>query len=240
MARILIEEEYNAKRNEILDFASSLIYSKGYEQMTTQNILDGLHISRGGLYHYFASKEIMIEALVNRTGKAAVEAFLPILQDPDLSALQKFRRYFEASVTWKNVEKELIIGLLRTWYSDGNTLIRHKMSSESLKQTPLILEPIIRQGIQEKAFTTHFPVQAAQFITGLALTFSDNVIDLMLSSLNDQATRQELETTLGAYFDAYFDTIERILGAPTGSLKVFDVEVFKEWLVVPKSEHESK
>lgn len=53
MARLVKEEEYNAKRNEILDIALSLVYSKGYEQMTIQDILDGLHISRGAFYHYF-------------------------------------------------------------------------------------------------------------------------------------------------------------------------------------------
>ncbi len=240
MARIFKEAEYNAKRNEILDFAASLVYSKGYEQMTTQDLLDGLHISRGALYHYFASKEALVEALVTRMGKAAVETFLPILQDPHLSALQKFQKYFEASAAWKNGQKGAIVGLLRTWYSDGNTLIRHKMSSESLKQTPLILEPIIRQGIQEKVFTTRFPEQSAQFITGLALIFSDKLIELMLSPQPDQSARQELETVLDAYFDAYFDTIERILGAPAGSLKVFDLDVFKEWFVVSQPEPASK
>ncbi len=30
MARILREDEYNAKRNEILDMARHLIYTKGY------------------------------------------------------------------------------------------------------------------------------------------------------------------------------------------------------------------
>ncbi len=240
MARIFREEQYNAKRNEILDFASSLVYSKGYEQMTTQDILDGLAISRGALYHYFASKEALIEALVNRMGKAATETFLPILEDPDLSALQKFHKYFEASASWKNGQKELIVSLLRTWYSDGNTLIRHKMSSESLKHTPLIFEPMIRQGIQEKVFTTRYPEQAAQFIAGLALIFSDKVIELVLSPLPDQAALRETETVLDAYFDAYFDTVERILGAPAGSLKVFNVDVFKEWLVVSQPESASQ
>lgn len=236
MARIFKEDEYNAKRNEIIDFAASLVYSKGYEQMTTQDILEGLHISRGALYHYFGSKEDLVEALVNRMGKAAVETFLPILNDPDLSALLKFQRYFEASAAWKNLQKESIIGLLRTWYSNGNTLIRHKMSSESLKHTPLILEPMIRQGIQEKVFTTRYPEQAAQFIAGLALTFSDKMIELVLFPQPDQASLQELETVLDAYIDAYFDTIERILGAPAGSLKVIDADVLKELLVVSQPE----
>ena len=240
MARILKEEEYNAKRNEILDFASSLIYSKGYDRMTTQDILDGLHISRGAFYHYFSSKEDLIETLVNRMAKPAAETLLPILQDPDLSALQKFHRYFEVSASWKNTEKELIIGLLRTWYSNGNMLIRHKMSVESLKQTPLILEPMIRQGIQEKVFTTRFPEQAAQFIAGFALIFSDRVMELILSSHPSKADLQEKATVLDDYFDAYFDTLERILGAPAGSLKVSDVELFKEWLVVSQPEPASK
>jgi AcrR family transcriptional regulator len=127
MARIFKEEEYNAKRNEILDFSLSLVYSKGYAQMTIQDILDGLHISRGALYHYFDSKQALLEALVDRMGKAAVEAFLPILQDPHLSALQKFRRYFEASAQWKNAGKSLIINGLRMWYTEENVIFRQKM-----------------------------------------------------------------------------------------------------------------
>ena len=56
MARILKEEEHTAKRNEILDAALQLVYSKGYEKMTIQDILDQLQISKGAFYHYFDSK----------------------------------------------------------------------------------------------------------------------------------------------------------------------------------------
>jgi hypothetical protein len=47
MSRTVNEEAYDAKRNEILDFAQALIYSKGHERMTIQDLLDGLRISRG-------------------------------------------------------------------------------------------------------------------------------------------------------------------------------------------------
>jgi AcrR family transcriptional regulator len=232
MARILKEDEFNAKRNQILDFALSLVYSKGYAQMTIQDILDGLHISRGALYHYFDSKQALLEAMVERAGSAAAQAFLPIVQDPHLSAIEKFRRYFEASAQWKSGQKELILSLLTTWYSDENTLIRQKMAAASLNGTPHILEPIIRQGIEEKAFTTPFPEQVAVIITGITLNLADTIIGLLLSFQTGQAAIHELETALDTFFDAYFDSIERILGAPAGSLKVLDAGVFKEWLVV--------
>jgi TetR/AcrR family transcriptional regulator, transcriptional repressor for nem operon len=231
MARILKEAAYNAKRNAILDYAFSLVYSKGYAQMTIQDILDGLHISRGALYHYFDSKQALLQALVERVGAQATQVFLPTVQDPQLSAIEKFRRYFEASTQWKSTQKELILSLLATWYSEENTFIRQKMAAQSLKGTPRLLEPIIRQGIQEKVFTTRFPEQAALIITGVALNLTDSIIALLLSPKPDQAAVQEIETRLDAYFEAYFDTIERILGAPAGSLKVLDVEVFREWLV---------
>jgi AcrR family transcriptional regulator len=226
MARILNEETYNAKRNEILDYSLELVYSKGYARMTIQDILDGLQISRGALYHYFDSKEALLEALVNRMGQTAVQAFLPILQDKQLTAIQKFRRYFEASLQWKSASKSLILGMLRTWYTDDNTLIRQKMNAQSIKGTARILEPMIRQGMGERVFSTRYPEQVAETIAGIAYGMADSMVGLMLAEEAAPVTLQKLETLL----EAYFDTVERILGAPAGSLKTFDAHAFEEWL----------
>ena len=228
MARILNEEAYNGKRNEILDYALGLVYSKGYARMTIQDILDGLRISRGALYHYFDSKEALLEALVNRMGGTAVEAFRPILQDPHLSAIQKFRRYFEASLRWKSAGKEVIMGMLRSWYANDNTIIRQKMSGQSIKETASVLEPMIRQGMEEGVFSTRYPQQVAETIAGIAYGMGDSMVGLMIADEAVEVTLQKLETLL----EAYFDTVERILGAPEGSLKAFDAHAFEEWLEV--------
>ena len=47
MPRVVKEEDYAARRNEILDVARKLVYTRGYEQMSIQNILDALKISKG-------------------------------------------------------------------------------------------------------------------------------------------------------------------------------------------------
>ena len=225
MARIVKEDEYNAKRKEILDSALKLIYSKGYEKMSIQDILDDLQISKGSLYHYFESKQAMLEALVERTGKEAAQNLLLIVEDPNLTALQKFRRYFELSLSWKTKQKDLILNLLSVWYSAENAIIRQKMASLTLKQTPKFFEPIIRQGMEEKVFTTRFPEQVAVIITGMALNLADTITVLWLSPNSDSSHFDKLEML----WDAYFDSIERILGAPAGSLKVFGAEAFQDW-----------
>jgi AcrR family transcriptional regulator len=236
VARIVKEAEYNAKRNEILDFTVTLVYSKGFAQMTIQDVLDGLRISRGAFYHYFDSKQALLEAVVERIGMTATEVFLPILHDQHLPAIQKFRRFFETSARWKNSEKTLIIDTLRTWYTEENMVVRQKIATKSIKFLTTILEPMIRQGIEEKVFTTRYPTQAAEIIAGVALSLSDTLVDPMISSQPDPSALQKIEIIL----DAYFDTIERILGAPAGSLKVLNAEDFKDWFVASQPEFESK
>jgi len=233
MARILKQDVYDAKRNEILDYAAHLVYAKGYEQMTIQDLINGLKISRGALYHYFDSKQTMLEALVDRMGEQAANLLLPIVNAPELTSIQKFRRVFETSSRWKFAQKELTVSLMRIWYSDGNAIIRQKMTSGSLKWTaPLVFEPIIRQGIAEGVFTTPHPGPAARIILGITTSLTDDLIKPILASHPDPAEFQELNAVL----DAYFDAIERILGAPAGSLKTLQADDFKEWWTSTQAE----
>jgi len=51
---------------EILDVAQRLVNTKGYEQMTIQDLLDELQISKGAFYHYFGSKQALLEAIIER------------------------------------------------------------------------------------------------------------------------------------------------------------------------------
>jgi len=204
------------------------------KRMTIQDILDGTQISRGALYHYFDSKKAILEALVDRMGTAAERTILPIIDDPDLSALEKFNRYFEASAYWKNMQKELILSLLPMWFSDENAFIRQKMTAEALTHTSRLLVPMIRQGIEEKVFTTRFPEEAAVIITGVFLTFTDTLVARLLAPERGLASIQ----AFGSILDAYVDAIERILGAPSGSLMVFKADDFKDWFVASQPDTE--
>ncbi len=66
MARTVKKEDHSGKKNEILDAAQKLIYTVGYQQMTIQGILDEVNISKGAFYHYFDSKQNLLEILIDR------------------------------------------------------------------------------------------------------------------------------------------------------------------------------
>lgn len=59
------------KRQELLNAAEMLFCQKGYEGTSVQDILSALHLSKGGFYHHFASKEEVLRALCERRAERA-------------------------------------------------------------------------------------------------------------------------------------------------------------------------
>jgi TetR/AcrR family transcriptional regulator, transcriptional repressor for nem operon len=230
MARII--KESSVRRNEILDAAQQLIYTKGYEQMTIQDILDNLQISKGAFYHYFESKQALLEAMIERTQQAALDVLVPILDDPNLRSLEKLERYFDTVGRWKVAQKGYMLALLRTWYADDNAIVRQKQIISGIKWVTPILTGIIQQGISEGTMNTPFPDQAGEVVVSLVINLGD-ALGRVLFSLepeSDEALRSEYLQRIKDITAAYTDAIERVLGASRGSLVLIDAESLKNWV----------
>ena len=229
MARIVKEEEYAVKRKEILDASLRLVYTNGYDQMSIQDILDELNISKGAFYHYFDSKQALLDGVVEQMLDEAEQALRPILEADGLPAIDKLRRYFEAGNRWKISRKSLMLDLMRVWYTDSNALVRQRQEAASVKRIAPMLVEIIRQGVAEGVFTTAYPDQIGRMVWGLAQGIADDVAELLLAEVPPPDALQSLEVIIGAYSDA----MERILGAPAGSLPLAEGVQLKEWLAPP-------
>ena len=235
MPRIVKEEDYAARRNEILDVARQLVYTKGYEQMSIQDILDATKISKGAFYHYFDSKQALLDGLVERMLEEADQVMSPILDAKNLTALEKMKRYLDTGSRWKADRKDFLRDLMRVWYNDSNALIRQKQEAAIIKHFTPKLAEIIRQGVAEGVFSTKYPDQFASTMLGLSRGFEDKVVSLLLTERPPPDALEQLEAAIGAYSES----LERILGAPPGSLPLGDVDVLKEWLEVPVNETKS-
>jgi AcrR family transcriptional regulator len=225
MARIVKEEEYAGKRNAILDIAQQLIDSKGYEQMAIQDILDDLQISKGAFYHYFDSKQALLEALVERMMQEVKQLLLPIVQDPALPALDKFRRYLAVLNRWKLGQKTFFLALLRVWYADDNAIVRQKLRTAATQWIAPLFSEIVRQGIQEGTMTATYPDHVGEVIVSLAQDLGETLGALLLSFDPERDDMQRVERTVAVYTDA----MQRVLGAPAGSLVIADAETLKQW-----------
>jgi AcrR family transcriptional regulator len=229
MARIIKEEEYTGKRNTILDVAQRLIYTKGYEQMTIQDMLDDLQISKGAFYHYFDSKQAVLEALVERMGAEALQLLVPIVHDPALPAFDKFQRYLATANRWKVGQKAFFLALLRVWFTDDNAVVRQKLRAIGIREIAPLLTEIIRQGVKEGVMTTTYPDQVGEVIASLAQDAGETIGLLLLSFNPKHDDMQRVERSVAAYTEAF----ERVLGVTAGSLTLVDDQTLKEWFISP-------
>jgi AcrR family transcriptional regulator len=226
MARVVKEDEYNVRRNEILESAQRFVYTRGYEKMAIQDILDNLQISKGAFYHYFTSKQALLEALIERMMLDAEQVLTPIVHDPNLPALVKFQGFFDTIARWKTARKDFILALLQGWYSDGNAIVRQKVSAAGIKWYAPLLTEIICQGIREGVMNNPYPDQAGEVVLALMLGMGDAMAGLFLPDGLHPNDLPHIQAMLASYGDA----LERILGTPPGSIQFVDTAILEEWV----------
>jgi AcrR family transcriptional regulator len=223
---VRVVKDYAVRRNEILDVAQRLITTTGYEQMTIQDILDNLGISKGAFYHYFSSKQELLEAIIERMLDEAEKLLAPIIDDLSLTALVKFERFFTSIANWKTAKKSFVLALLQVWYQDENAIVRSKLRLTMNRRVTPLLATIIRQGIQEGVMAASYPDPAGEVVLQLVLDLSET---LGLQMLACQPGTDDVECFAGT-IAAYTEALERVLGAPTGSLYLVDLEMMREWV----------
>jgi TetR/AcrR family transcriptional repressor of nem operon len=224
--RTVNEQEHASKRNEILDAARRLIYTKGYEQMTIRDLLDELQISKGAFYHYYDSKQALLEGLIEQMQEEGERMFRGIAEDASLPTLAKLQAFFDASGRWKTARKDYLLALVRGWYADENALVRQKIEASMLRHVMPYMTRVIATGHTEGVLATPFPEQASAMVFDLLLGLGERFARVILAPERDPDALPKMIRLVEAYNDA----LERVVGAPAGSLHLMDVPTIQTWL----------
>ena len=228
MARSVNAQEYAQKRDAILDVAQRYIATKGYEQMTTQDLLESLQISKGAFYHYFESKQALLMALVERMAEQAELLIAPIVSDREASAEDKLLRFFDLVDQYKRDNLGIVFAFLRIWYADENALFRQKLYLARIQRIVPWLAQIIQEGVAEGVFTTPYPDHAARTIIALLEDLGYAMAGLLLVEEGAplDIARMTRMTQMG---EATADALERVLGMRSGRLRQSWSEDFSRW-----------
>jgi AcrR family transcriptional regulator len=230
MARTVKPEAVAKKRREILDAVQRLVFTKGYEQMSIQDILDEVQISSGAFHHYFDSRRALLEAFIERIKHETEKPLLPIIHDPGLSAIEKLQGFFDTLDRLRSAHRADVVKLGRVWYTDSNAIVRQKVDEAVFQQRAPLLTEIVHQGVREGIFTTAYPDQAGEVIMSLLQGMGNTHARLLLSLEQERDEEHCIERIVTTHA-TYMDAIERILGAPPHSFCRTDAPSVKTWVV---------
>jgi AcrR family transcriptional regulator len=225
LARTVNVETRAIRREAFVETGLRLIQTKGYEQMSVQDVLDDLDVSRGAFYHYFSSKRELLEAVVDHVVAAALAAVEPIAADQQLPAIARMEGIFTGIAGWKAERRELMLALVRVWYSDDNVLTRDKLRLHLGGSLVPMLAGIIREGAEQGVMSAGSPEGAARAIVSLLLGAQDTAIELFVARQEGTISVESVVSTMAGYTEAF----ERILGIPPGSMTLLDENTLRLW-----------
>jgi AcrR family transcriptional regulator len=223
--RAVNPHKHAARRDEFLDAGQRLIQTRGYEQFSIEELLAAVGASKGAFYHYFGSKQALLEAIVDRLVDMALTRVAPVMNDTSTSALDKFRGFFHEIAALKAEHREFVVQLIQVWYSDDNALVREKLRREQIHRVTPHIAAIIRQGVSEGTFALADPDQMARVVLALILDTGDEAGELYVARHSGTIDFE----TVARRLDTYQRALERLLGVEPGALQLIDRETLRTW-----------
>ncbi|HDX9579080.1 TPA: TetR/AcrR family transcriptional regulator [Bacillus pseudomycoides] len=205
-----IVKEHGERRNEILDTAEKLFVSKGYMKTTVNDILQEVGIAKGTFYHYFKSKEEVMDAIIMRIVNADVVAAKKIASNPNIPVLDKLFHILMAQAPKAGGNKEKMI---EQFHQPSNAEMHQRSLVQSILHLTPVLTEVIQQGINENVFATDYPQETIELLLASAQVIFDEGLFQWHTHEKVQRAKAFInmtETTLGAKKDS-FDYILDIL-----------------------------
>jgi len=190
------------RKNEILDVADLLFAQKGYDNTSTNDILEMAGIARGALYHHFKSKEEIMDSLIERYSNRVLEAAKAVAADRSAPVKERVIQTIMAL----NIQRAGGAEIIRQAHRPQNALMHEKLQRAMINGLTPILTEIIREGIGQGIFHTAYPFEGMEMM----VIYINTVFDRGIPALTDEEKAARLRALLS--------NMEQLLGTESGSL----------------------
>lgn len=218
LARVIKSPEVRSA--ELLDCAQRLFFQRGYDDTTVNDIIREAGLSKGAFYHYFASKEALLEALAARIARESLAELEPMLEDTSLDAIGRLNALFSGS---QRLNVELAPQLRKTFavvFRPENVVLFHRIDEVARELALPMIARLLRKGSEEGAFEVPDPIAFADMLLQIRLIFRD----VMHRALR-QAEGGDLEEAahmLEERLRIYGIAVDRLLKLPDGTIEAVE------------------
>lgn len=167
-----IVKEHDERKNEILDVSERLFSEKGYGKCSVNEIINEIGIAKGTFYHYFKSKEEVLDAIVERTTAMIIERAKLIGENKEMPPSEKLFNIFLSL----RLEDKQRLELLDEMHKTENVLMHQKSLVSSVEGITPILVEIVKEGMEAGAFKCDYPEEYMRIFMTSTLTLMDEGI----------------------------------------------------------------
>lgn len=159
---VFIVNSLENTRELILEVASGLFMTKGYEKTRISDIINGLDgLTKGAVYHYFDSKEDIFNEVVKKIGYQNKTIFDEIRHVKNLNGREKISKLVSVAIGNTNMG---IITSISPNLTDNPKLLASFFKQMQEMTIPEYFLPIIYEGIKDGSIKSEHPQELAELI----------------------------------------------------------------------------
>ncbi len=209
------------RKKDFLDTALKLFNEKGYEKTTINDIIKAMGVSKGAFYHYFASKEDVIEHISDNYAEWVLRMTSQLADRKDLKAVEKINQLFQIVQGYKRSSSQQRRQIKQIFQNEQNLKLERKILKKLRRQMAVSLEKMIREGVENREFCQVNPKEMTEFlqysIQGLNTSCEELYHETMAQDPPDLETFQaQLEEKL----QFYEEIMAQIFQVPPGTIQL--------------------
>lgn len=208
----------DVKRARILDAAERLFFERGYDRTSVQDILDALQMSKGGFYHYFDAKDSVLRAVSERRARARFDRLEAELYAGRRGPIDRLNLLLGMANLFEAEETAFAALLIKLCYVDRDAAMNAHRRRVLIDRLLPLVNGVIEEGIADGSFHTRHPMEMGR----LLLLMASDVDDEACAMLAAHADNPDVMLRVLELLNAWRDSAETLVGAPYGSIELFD------------------
>ncbi len=138
--------KHEAKADYLLEKGMEIVWSKGYNGTSVNDIVKAAEVPKGSFYFYFDSKEDFVVKALNKYFLTQFTPILSILHDKSVSPKQRLNNFYEYRVEVIKKELECKLGCMGCKLS--NEMAEH---NDNIREAVLLKNNFIKEEITKVA-----------------------------------------------------------------------------------------
>jgi len=209
-----VTKDPDVRREELLNIALDLCREHGFEAMNVEQVTQAAGVAKGTFYHYFASKDAMLEQLVRRFGDSLFDYLSAAVDAASGTGADRIKALMQASGAYKIGQADIAYATFL--YSDGNFALRHRLFGAWRERAREVLLPAVREGQADGSLSVAHPDAVTDIVLLLWFEAADQLWERALATTNVD----DFVETMLAGAESIYQAQERVLGVPAGTYVV--------------------
>ena len=213
--------EAQQRKQAFLDTALELFNEKGYEKTTINDIIKNMGVSKGAFYHYFDSKEDVIEQISDNYAERVLRVTGLLADRKDLKAADKINQLFQIVQGYKRSSGERRKRIKQIFQDGQNLKLERKILTKLRRQMAVSLEKIIREGVENKEFRPVNVREMTEFVQFSIQGLNTSCEELYAEAMNQEPPDLEtFQARLEEKLQFYEEVLAQIFQVPPGTIQL--------------------